>query len=44
MRSTAASRLQALPKGAKTTNVARAFYGNRLGGGKTRKHKDKERA
>jgi hypothetical protein len=44
MRTTAASRLQALPKGAKTTNVARAFYGNRLGGGKTRKHKDKERA
>jgi hypothetical protein len=43
MRSTAASRLQALPKGAKTTNVARAFYGNRLGGGKTRKHKDKDK-
>lgn len=36
MRSTAASRLQALPKGAKIGNVAKAYYGQ---GGKTRRQR-----
>jgi hypothetical protein len=38
MRSTVASRLQALPKGAKTGNVARAYYGQGQGR-RTRKQK-----
>ncbi len=37
MKSTAASRLQALPKGAKTSNIARALYAKK--GGKTRKQR-----